>query len=107
MEFDTKEDLFAYTSTDEYTFNGGTDGVCYGFQMEYDAASTKYSLELFFNDQQAMGGANSIGIPNTQKAAYNPLSTTPDTTGFEDYLTRGYSVLHNLAANVILKIETD
>jgi len=53
-----------------------------------------------------MGGPNSIGIPNTQKAAYNPLQTTPDTTGFVDYLTRGYSVLHNLAANVVLKIES-
>lgn len=53
-----------------------------------------------------MGGANSIGIPNTQKAAYDPLATVPDTSGFLDYLSRGYSVLHNLAANVILKIET-
>ena len=26
--------------------------------------------------------------------------------GFVDYLTRGYSVLQNLAANVVLKIET-
>ena len=31
----------------------------------------------------------------------------PNTDGFTDYLTRGYSVLHNLAANVILKLETD
>lgn len=53
-----------------------------------------------------MGGPNSIGIPNSQKAAYSPLQTTPDTKGFVDYLTRGYSVLHNLAANVVLKIET-
>ena len=29
-----------------------------------------------------MGGPNSIGIPNTQKPAYNPLQTTPETAGF-------------------------
>lgn len=54
-----------------------------------------------------MGGPNSIGIPNTQKAAYNPLATTPDTAGFVDYMTRGYSMLHNLAANIVLKLETE
>ena len=54
-----------------------------------------------------MGGPNSIGIPNTQKEAYNPLATTPDTAGFVDYMTRGYSMLHNLAANIVLKLETE
>lgn len=54
-----------------------------------------------------MGGANSIGIPNTLKAAYDPLSTTPNTAGFVDYLSRGYGLLQNLGANIILKLETD
>lgn len=54
-----------------------------------------------------MGGPNSIGIPNTQNAAYNPLATTPDTKGLVDYMTRGYSTLHNLAANVVLKLESN
>ena len=31
----------------------------------------------------------------------------PDTSGFQDYLTRGYSYLHNLAANCILKTESE
>jgi len=53
-----------------------------------------------------MGGPNSIGIPNTQNEAYNPLARTPDTKGFVDYLNRGYSTLHNLAANIALKLET-
>jgi len=52
-----------------------------------------------------MGGPNSIGIPNTQKPAYNPIQTTPDTSGMKDYLKRGYETLHNLAANIVLKIE--
>ena len=52
-----------------------------------------------------MGGPNSIRIPNTQKDTYQPLATVPSTTGFVDYLNRGYSVLHNLAANVALKLE--
>ena len=52
-----------------------------------------------------MGGPNSIGIPNTQKDPYQPLATIPDTKGFVDYLNRGYSVLHNIAANVALKLE--
>jgi len=73
--------------------------------MISDGASG-YKLELYFNDQQQMGGPNSIGIPNTQKPAYNPVQTTPDVSGFKDYLTRGYSTLQNLAANVVLKIET-
>ena len=54
-----------------------------------------------------MGGPNSIGIPNTQKAAYNALATTPVTAGFVDYMTRGYSLLQNLAANIVLIIETE
>lgn len=103
--FTSKEALFEYTSADNYTFSGGNEGVCYGFQMISDDAGS-YHLELYFNDQQQMGGPNSIGIPNTQKPAYNPLQTTPDLSGFVDYLTRGYSVLQNLAANVVLKIET-
>lgn len=52
-----------------------------------------------------MGGPNSIGIPNTQKDPYQPLATIPDTKGFVDYLNRGYSVLHNLGANIALKLE--
>ena len=31
MNFATKEDLFAWTSADDYTFNAGNEGVCYGF----------------------------------------------------------------------------
>lgn len=31
MDFATKEDLYAYTSAENYTFNGGNEGVCYGF----------------------------------------------------------------------------
>lgn len=31
MNFATKEDLFAWTSADNYTFNAGNEGVCYGF----------------------------------------------------------------------------
>lgn len=59
------------------------------------------------NDQQTFGGPAAINIPNTQKPAYNPLQVSPELSGFNDYLTRGYSTLHNLAANVVLKIEMD
>ena len=103
--FNTTEDLFAYTSADNYTFGDGNVGICYGFQYS-KTDEHEWDLTLYFNDQQQMGGAGSIGIPNTQKAAYNPLQTTPDTSGFVDYLTRGYSTLHNLAANIALKMET-
>lgn len=48
-----------------------------------------------------------MGIPETATPAYNPLQTIPDTSGFVDYLNRGYSILHNLAANVVLKLETN
>ena len=45
-----------------------------------------------------------MGIPNTATPAYNPLQTVPNTDGFTDYLSRGYSTLHNLAANVLIKL---
>lgn len=53
-----------------------------------------------------MSGNKGMGIPNTKTPAYDPLQTVPDTSGFTFYLNRGYSVLHNLAANVLLKLET-
>ena len=53
-----------------------------------------------------MSGANGQGIPQTDKDAYDPTQTVPDTAGFVDYLTRGYSTIQNLAANVILKQES-
>ena len=31
MNFTSKEALFEYTSADNYTFQGGNEGVCYGF----------------------------------------------------------------------------
>ena len=64
-----------------------------------------YTLTLFFNDQPMSGKGK--GIPETAKPAYDPLKTIPDTGDFTDYLTRGYSTLHNLAANVVLKLETN
>ena len=39
MHFDTKEDLFAYTSADNYTYTDGNEGVCYGFQISKDDTS--------------------------------------------------------------------
>lgn len=66
-----------------------------------------YELELYFNDQSKMGGPSSVGIPNTQAPAYNPLATKSDTGGYKDYLKKGYTTLQNLAANVILKAQTE
>ena len=80
--------------------------MCYGFQIEQDAETNEWSLELYFNDQSTLGGTSSTGIPNTQVPAYNPLQTTPDVGDYEKYLRRGYATLHNLAANVILKLTT-
>ena len=57
--------MFEYTSKDNYTFTDGLDGVCYGFQLEHNDDTGAYELELYFNDQQQMGGPNSIGIPNS------------------------------------------
>ena len=39
LHFDTKEDLYAWTSADNYTYEGGLKGVCYGFQISQDASS--------------------------------------------------------------------
>ena len=54
-----------------------------------------------------MSGGNGIGIPDGSKDAYDPTASVPSTDGFEDYLNRGYSTLQNLAANVILKMESE
>ena len=48
MYFDTKDDLFAWTSADNYTYTDGNAGVCYGFQISNDANA--WNLELYFND---------------------------------------------------------
>ena len=53
-----------------------------------------------------MSGGNGIGIPDGSKDAYDATASVPNTDGFEDYLNRGYSTLQNLAANVILKMES-
>ena len=105
-QFASKEELFEYTSSEKYPLADGNPGVCYGFQIAKDEDTKTWTTELYFNDQQSLGGPNSIGIPNTQKPAYSPLTTSPDTSGFKDYLGRGYETLHNLAANIILKLET-
>ena len=33
MNFTSKDELFEYTSAENYTFPGGNLGVCYGFQI--------------------------------------------------------------------------
>ena len=53
-----------------------------------------------------MSGAKGVGIPDGSKDAYDATASVPNTDGFEDYLNRGYSTLQNLAANVILKMES-
>ena len=103
--FTDKNELFDWIASDDYTYPGGNEGICYGFQLEEDDDGD-YTLTLYFNDQSS-GGAQSMGIPATEVPAYNPLQTVPSTDGFTDYLNRGYSVLHNLAANVVLKLETN
>lgn len=50
MNFKDKAALFEYTSADNYTFTGGNEGVCYGFQFDFDADTKEANLELFFND---------------------------------------------------------
>ena len=49
MPFESKDKLFEYTSADNYTFQDGNKGVCYGFQLAEDS-NGGYTLELFFND---------------------------------------------------------
>ena len=53
-----------------------------------------------------MSGSSATGIPNTQIPAYDPIQTTPDVAAYSQYIRRGYETLHNLAANVILKLQT-
>ena len=64
-------------------------------------------MELFFDDQETLGGTSSVGIPTTKGPAYDPLETAPDPLSYLKWFRRGFTTLHNLAANVVLKIETD
>lgn len=67
----------------------------------------EWELELYFDDQETLGGTSSVGIPDTSGPAYNELSTTPDVKSYEKWFRRGFSTLHNLAANVLLKIYSE
>ena len=48
MNFTSKEELFAYTSAENYTFEGGNLGVCFGFSMQED--ENGWNLEMYFDD---------------------------------------------------------
>lgn len=51
QQFTSEEDLFNWTSAENYTFTDGLEGVCYGFQMSQDTQGA-WNLKLYFNDQQ-------------------------------------------------------
>ena len=53
-----------------------------------------------------MGGQTSVGIPNQQSAVWSPTANVPDLANYEKYSGRGFAYLQNLAANVVLKLET-
>jgi len=53
-----------------------------------------------------LSGTKAVAIPNTAGPAYDPLGAAPDLKSYLKWFRRGYETLHNLAANVILKIET-
>ena len=66
----------------------------------------EWNLEMYFDDQETLGGTSSVGIPDTKGPAYDPLSTAPEIQAYEKWFRRGFSTLHNLAANVLLKMDT-
>ena len=69
--FKDKDALFDYVSAEDYTYEGGRPGICYGYQTDKDE-NDSYTLTLYFNDQN-MSGDNGMGIPNTKVPAYDPL----------------------------------
>ena len=69
--FKDKDELFDYVSAEDYTYEGGKPGICYGYQTDKDE-NDSYTLTLYFNDQK-MSGDNGMGIPDTGIPAYNPL----------------------------------
>jgi len=47
--FTSKEDLFSWTSAENYTFTDGLQGVCFGFQLDQDS-NNAWNLQLYFSD---------------------------------------------------------
>ena len=50
--FATQQDLFDWTSSSDYTYEDGNDGVCFGFQIEDTTQTTdgSWKLTLYMND---------------------------------------------------------
>ena len=69
--FDSEEELFSYTSAETYSYPDGNEPVCYGFNLVKN--DNAWNLTIYINDQSDFGGQGSVGIPSTQKPAYNPL----------------------------------
>lgn len=53
-----------------------------------------------------MSGPIRVGIPTQLKPAWDPSQSTPQILAYRSYTEKGYSLLHNLIANFILKRAT-
>ena len=74
--FTNKEELFDYISREDYMQAGGTEGICYGFQLSKHGGKKSWEFNLFINDQKEMVGLYNMVYP-TRNPAYNPLQTEP------------------------------
>ena len=97
--------MFTYIQDPAYQTDDDHKGVCYGFELKKDGTNS-YTTNLYFNDQTTMGGQKSVGIPNQQSPVYSPTANAPDLGNYEKYSYRGFAYLQNLAANIVLKHET-
>ena len=64
-----------------------------------------WEFEIFMDDQGENGPA-SPNIPDTKVPAFSAWNNQADDYSFRMYNKRGFSVLQNLAANIVLKLES-
>ena len=104
MPFATEEDLFDYM-TSEYYGGQGHKGVCFAYSAE-ELSYNNYDVKFYFNDLALNSNPFSNGIPSQSNPVWEPNTVKPDMNSFEIYQRRGYSVLHSIMANSILKAKT-
>lgn len=91
--FASVSEFTSYVANPQYlNKTAGFEGVCFGYQITENAPNN-YNVELLFNDQTLMGGPKSVGVPSQLYPSWSPSATEPKTTPYEQYATRGYSML--------------
>lgn len=98
VEFDSKENLEAYLSADDYP-SPNKPGMCFGFQITENDKKNKYELEVFANDKWPQ--ERRLQPDATYDNIHN-YANGPFIEGYVRYVFNGYHMIENWVANIIL-----